>query len=109
MGKLPPRLAIKKELIFQKFRNILDSTYKLLGKKVFFRTKSEKNNTQFRRSIFAVKDIKKGEKFTKNNIRRIRPGFGLTPVYYEKLLNKKSLVKVFKGEPIKGSHFKTKQ
>jgi sialic acid synthase SpsE len=56
---------------------------------------------KFRRSIFAVRDIKKGEKFTKNNIRRIRPGFGLSPVYYEKILNKKSSSNISRGEPIK--------
>jgi len=93
----------------KKFKNILDSTYKLLGKKVFFRTKSEKNSMQFRRSIFAVKNIKEGEKFTKNNIRRIRPGFGLSPVYYENLLNKKTLVNIFKGDPIKNIHLKIKR
>jgi len=85
----------------KKFKSILNSTYELLGKKTFFRNKSENNNLQFRRSIFAVKDIKKGEKFTKNNIRRIRPGYGLSPVYYEKLLNKKSASNISKGEPIK--------
>jgi sialic acid synthase SpsE len=45
---------------------------------------------QFRRSIYAVSNIKKGEKFTKKNIRVIRPGFGVQPVYFEKLINKRS-------------------
>ena len=85
----------------RKFKNILDSTYRLLGKKEFFRNKSEKGSLQFRRSIFAVKDIKKGEKFTKYNVRSIRPGFGLSPIYYEKLLRTKSKTNILKGEPIK--------
>jgi sialic acid synthase SpsE len=45
---------------------------------------------QFRRSIYAVSNIKKGEKFTKKNIRVIRPGFGIQPAYFEKLINKRS-------------------
>jgi sialic acid synthase SpsE len=61
-----------------------------MGKKYFFRNKSENQSLQFRRSIYAVSDIKKGEKFTKKNIRVIRPGFGIQPVYFEKLINKKS-------------------
>jgi len=85
----------------RKFKNILDSTYRLLGKKEFFRNKSEKGSLQFRRSIFAVKDIKKGEKFTKYNVRSIRPGFGLSPIYYEKLLRTKSKTNILKDEPIK--------
>ena len=62
----------------------------MMGKKYFFRNKSENQSLQFRRSIYAVSDIKKGEKFTKKNIRVIRPGFGLQPIYFEKLINKKS-------------------
>ena len=45
-------------------------------------------NVKFRRSIYAVKDIKKGEKLTKDNIQIIRPGFGLSPKYYEQVLSK---------------------
>jgi len=90
----------------KKLRSSIDEAYELLGKDKFFRNKSEKKNKVFRRSIFAIKDIKIGEKFTKNNIRRIRPGYGLSPVYYEKILNKKSPLN-FKAEmPIKLKPFK---
>jgi pseudaminic acid synthase len=47
---------------------------------------AEKSGLSFRRSLYAVKDIQKGEKFTKENIRSIRPGLGLPPKYYEKIL-----------------------
>ena len=60
----------------------------MMGKNYFFRNKSENHSLQFRRSIYAVLDIKKGEKFTKKNIRVIRPGHGVEPFYYEKILNK---------------------
>ncbi|MDC3208405.1 SAF domain-containing protein [Pelagibacteraceae bacterium] len=51
--------------------------------------------------MFVVKDIKKGEVFTKDNIRRIRPGNGISPIYYEKLLNKKSNCSLKAGSPLK--------
>ena len=44
----------------------------------------------YRRSIFASSNIKKGEKFTKNNIKVIRPGHGLHPKYFNAIINKKS-------------------
>ena len=81
-------------------KSSIDEVYKLLGKKYFYRTKSEDSNKVFRRSIFVVKNILKGEKFTKYNIRRIRPGYGVSPVYYEKILNKKSPSNLIRGNPL---------
>ena len=49
----------------------------------------------FRRSIFAIKNIKKGELLNKENIKIIRPGHGISPSYYDKLLGKKSPKKYF--------------
>jgi pseudaminic acid synthase len=69
---------------------VIKDTSLMLGKKYFSRNKSENRSLQFRRSIYAVSDIKKGEKITKKNIRIIRPGFGIQPYYFEKLINKKS-------------------
>ena len=80
--------------------------YRLKGKKKFFRNISEKKSTMFRRSIFITKDIAKGQKFTKENIRRIRPGFGISPIYYEKLLGKKSPLNLKKENPFKKSYLK---
>ena len=79
---------------------MISETYSLLGKKSYYRNKSENKNKIYRRSVFAVKDISKGEKFTKQNIRRIRPGHGVPPIYYQKIINKKSPVKLKIGEPI---------
>ena len=83
------------------FKQKISKSYMLLGKKYFYRTKSELKNVKFRRSIFAKNDINKNEKFTKENIVRVRPGFGLPPINYEKLLNKKSPFKIKKGTPLK--------
>jgi sialic acid synthase SpsE len=73
----------------------------MMGKKYFFRNKSENQSLKFRRSIYAISNIKKGEKFTKKNIRVIRPGFGIQPVYFEKLINKKSPFNIKSDMPIK--------
>ena len=46
-------------------------------------------------------DIKKGEKFSKKNIRRVRPGNGISPRFYQLILNKKSPINISKNEPLK--------
>ena len=51
----------------------------------------EENMVKFRRSIYAVKDITKGELFNSSNIRRIRPGNGIEPKYFESIVGKKAL------------------
>tara|TARA_B110000037_G_C17109698_1_gene501329 strand:- start:329 stop:1366 length:1038 start_codon:yes stop_codon:yes gene_type:complete len=88
------------------FREKIDKSHNLLGKKKFFRAKSELVNIQFRRSIFAIKTINKNEKLSLNNIGRIRPGFGISPIYFEKLINKKSPFLIKKGQPLKISILK---
>jgi sialic acid synthase SpsE len=72
-----------------------------MGKSFFFRNKSENKSKIFRRSIFTTKDIKKGEKFSKYNIRVIRPGYGLAPKYFNRILNKKSPINIKNSEPVK--------
>jgi pseudaminic acid synthase len=61
---------------------------------------SEKKSLLFKRSVYAVKDICKGEKFTAENIRVIRPGDGMHPRYYETLLNKPAINNYKKGQPL---------
>jgi len=85
----------------KQFREAINKTYLLLGNKEFYRNQSEEKSKLFRRSIFVIKNIKKGEKFSKNNIKRIRPGHGLPPIYYEKLLNKKSPFNLSAEDPLK--------
>lgn len=63
-------------------------------------TEQEKGNLQFRRSIFCVKNIKKGEKITEENIRIIRPGYGLAPKYYHEILGQTALLDIHRGMPI---------
>ncbi|MCI9559135.1 pseudaminic acid synthase [Candidatus Ventrimonas sp. KK005] len=63
-------------------------------------SEKEKSSLVFRRSIFAVKDIQAGEKFTVENIRIIRPGYGIAPKYYGELIGKTAKRKIAYGEPV---------
>ena len=61
---------------------------------------SEKDSIVFRRSIFAVKDIKQGERFSEENIRVIRPGYGLKPKYYDSVLGQHANCNIAYGTPL---------
>ena len=93
------RFSIKGKKI-KEFKEDIYMAYNLLGKKIFYRNKSEDKSKNFRRSIFAVKNIMKGQKFSKNNIKNIRPGYGISPKYYKSLLGKKSPFDIKKENPI---------
>jgi len=61
---------------------------------------SEKGNTQFRRSIYVVKDIKKNQVLTKENIRIIRPSYGLAPKNYEGVIGRRANQDITAGTPL---------
>jgi len=84
-----------KELV----RSVRD-TENALGKVSYNVGKKEAENVVFRRSLFVVQNIKKGEDFTKNNIRSIRPGYGLAPKYIRSVLGKKARRDIKKGTPL---------
>jgi pseudaminic acid synthase len=85
----------------KKLRDEIDLAWQLRGKNFFHREKSEDESKIYRRSIYASKVIKFGQKFTANNIKVIRPGFGVHPRYYKKLLSKKSKTNYTPGSRIK--------
>ena len=76
-----------------------------LGKKKYGPTKSELNSLKFRKSIFVVKDIKKGEVFCDENIKIIRPNIGLEPKFYKRIIGKIAQKNLKKGTPLKKTHF----
>lgn len=73
---------------------------KALGSVHYGPTADEKKNLLFRRSLFVIRDIKKGESFTSENIRSIRPGFGLAPKLYASILGKKAKRSLKRGFPL---------
>ena len=84
----------------ERFRKSINLVSQLSGKDYFFRNKSEDKSKNYRRSIFVVKNIKKGERFSNQNIRRIRPGHGISPVYFDKILGKTSPFNLKKETPL---------
>lgn len=69
-------------------------------------TKGEEASTVFRRSIFAIKDIKAGEAFTEDNIRVIRPGYGMKPKHLKEILGKKADCDIQRGMPLKEEYIR---
>ncbi len=68
----------------------------------------EKLSKEGKRSIYAKKNIIKGEKFSKQNISVVRPGYGLSPKLYFKIIGKKSKKNINFAEPIKAKFIKWK-
>ena len=78
---------------------------KALGKITYELTEKQKKGRElFSRSLFVVKDIKKGEKFTEENVRSIRPGYGLHPKYMKYVLGKKATMDIERGTPLEWKH-----
>ena len=72
-----------------------------LGKVYIGPTEEERGSLVFRRTLYICNDLKKGEVLTSENLRAIRPGFGLAPKYQETLLNRRVNQNVSKGTPMK--------
>lgn len=77
------------------------NAYSILGKETYELTEHEKSGLSVRRSLVAVCPIARGEKFTSENVRSIRPAIGIKPKYYEQLIGKISKNTYKFGEPIK--------
>lgn len=67
-------------------------------------TSDEKKTKVFRRSLFAVDDIKRGQTFCERNVRSIRPSHGLSPKYLKDVLGKEASKNIKKGTPLRWSH-----
>lgn len=74
-----------------------------LGAVKLGRQASADESVIFRRSVYVVADVKKGEAFTQGNIRSIRPGFGLPPAHLPDLLGKKAARSLRRGSPLQWS------
>jgi N-acetylneuraminate synthase len=73
---------------------------KALGQVSYEVTEKEAASRAFRRSIFAVKNIKAGDLFSNDNIRSIRPGYGLHTRYLNGLIGRRSKNDIQRGTPI---------
>jgi N-acetylneuraminate synthase len=64
------------------------------------RKSSEQGNVTFRRSLYVAKDIPAGSSITPENVRSVRPGFGLAPRYYDTVMGKRAARELKFGEPL---------
>lgn len=91
--------SMEPEEFYEMVKNIRE-VEKALGKVTYELTEKQKNSRQHSRSLFVIKDIKKGEIFTNENIRSIRPAFGLQTKYIKDVIGKKAKLDVKKGTPL---------
>ena len=87
----PPELA---SLVVETER-----AWQALGKVQFGATEREKKSMVFRRSLYIAQDMQAGDQLTPQNLRAVRPGFGLAPKYYNTLLGRRVGRDVKRGTP----------
>ena len=73
---------------------------KALGTVTYELTEKQKKSREDGRSLFVVKDMKAGEAFSKENIRSVRPAFGMHTMYFEEILGKKAKTDIAGGTPL---------
>jgi pseudaminic acid synthase len=82
---------------FSEMVNAVREAEKAIGRVSFELSEKQKAGRAFSRSLYVVKDINKGEIFTEENVRSIRPGFGLHPINYGKVLGSIASCDIQKG------------
>ncbi len=85
---------------FKQMVQDIRSVEKALGQVSYSRTPNEEESVVFRRSLFVVEDVKKGELFTEKNVRSIRPGHGLHTRYLDQIMGRKAAQHIPKGTPM---------
>lgn len=93
----------KKE--FKLLVDVIRDTEKLLGIVDYSLDEKKQKQRRFSRSLYISKDIKKGEKFSLENIKSVRPGFGLHPKYLNEILGKTSLKDYKFGDRVEKNTF----
>jgi pseudaminic acid synthase len=89
---------------FTQMVNAVRDTEKMLGRVSYDISDKVKKNRKFARSLFVVENVKKGDVITENNVRSIRPGYGLHPKYYNNIIGKTFNIDTIKGTPLSFEH-----
>ena len=82
------------------------TAWESMGNARYKRSKSEIDNKKFRRSIYFINDIKAGEVIKSDDLRIIRPGFGIKPKHFDEVVGKTLKFDVLKNSPVKWEHIK---
>jgi len=77
-----------------------ERAWQAMGKVQNGPTAKEKASLVFRRSLYVVNDVKAGEKFTAQNVRAIRPGYGIAPKFYDEVIGKTAKRDIARGTPL---------
>lgn len=85
---------------FKEMVNAIREVESAIGKVDYTVSEKAKTGKKFARSLFVVKCIKKGELFTEENIKSIRPGDGISPKFYYDVIGKKASKDIERGEPL---------
>jgi pseudaminic acid synthase len=85
---------------FKSMISAIRDVEKALGKVNYSLSESSKRSREFSRSLFVVEDVSKGETLTHQNVRSIRPGYGLAPKYLKDVLGKRAKRDISKGTPL---------
>ena len=87
----------------KEFKEMVDAvrlTEKIIGKADYEMTEKKMKSRQFSRSLYITKDVKKGEVISEDNVRSVRPSFGMPPKHYEQVLGKTFNDNFEKGTPL---------
>lgn len=91
---------------FAKMVKSVREAKQIVGSIYYGPTEGEQSNIKFRRSLFAVKDIKAGEEIAAESVRSIRPSTGMKPKYFSSIIGKKSKYDIPFGTPLDMDMFK---
>lgn len=86
---------------FKHFVDDIRTAEKSLGYIDYTINKAVQKNRHFMRSLYVIKDVKKGEKFTSENIGSFRPNLGISPKYYNEILGRKAGKDIKANTPLK--------
>ncbi len=82
------------------FVDLCRQAFHARGRVLYGPFENERNSLSFRRSLYAVRDIAAGTEVAPEDVRSVRPGFGLHPRHYDEIIGRKTTVAVERGDPI---------
>jgi N-acetylneuraminate synthase len=86
---------------FLQLRLETERAWQGLGRITYGGTQAEEKSRSFRRSLYIARDLTAGDLLTPDNVRIVRPGFGLLPKYYERIMGRRVNRNVKRGEPLR--------
>lgn len=92
------------EAEFKAMVDAVRTAEKMIGKVDYSIDKKKASSREFARSLYISNDVKKGEVFTAENVRSVRPNYGLHPMYYSAVIGKHATIDLTKGTALKAEY-----